>query len=103
VRDPGEQPHCRVVDLVLVDEHLERAEPVAVRVLPARRVVRVRALPGRHVEHLVGRDVEELRRRVDEIPDQPGAGDPIGLGRSLVTHFAISASSSSRRSSEHLA
>src|SRR6266487_3093017 len=30
-------------------------------------------------EHLLGRHVEELRPGVDEVLDQPGAGDPVGL------------------------
>ena len=49
-----------VVDLVLLDEHLEGAEAVAVRELGSGSVVGVRALPLSHVEHLIGRHVEEL-------------------------------------------
>ena len=54
VHDPREQLQRRVVELVLLDEHLERAEPVAVGVLGARarrRSARPRArrprAPGR--------------------------------------------------------
>src|SRR5438105_497046 len=36
-------------------------------------------------EHLVCRNVEELGLWVDEVLDQPGAGDPVGL-RSLACH-----------------
>jgi hypothetical protein len=79
VHDPRQQLERRVVELVLLDEHLEGAETVAVCVLGVWGVVGVRALPLGHVEHLVGGDVEELGIFVDEVLDQPGAGDPVGL------------------------
>jgi hypothetical protein len=79
VHDPRQQLQRRVVDLILVDEHLEGAEPVAVRELSAGRVVGVRALALGHFKDLLGGDVEELRLRVDEVANQPGAGDPVGL------------------------
>jgi hypothetical protein len=56
VHDPREQRHGRVVDRVLLDEDLERAEAVAVGVLGAGRVVGVRALAGGDLEYLVGRE-----------------------------------------------
>src|SRR6266540_4350887 len=79
VHDPRQQLQRQVVELVLLDQHLERAEPVAVRVLSIGRVVRVCVLQLGDLEHLVGGHVEELRLGVDEVLDQPRAGDPVGL------------------------
>src|SRR6266566_3970672 len=69
----------QLVELVLLEQHLERAEPVAVRVLRVFRIVGVGALTLPNLEHLLGRHVEELRLGIDEVLDQPGAGDPVGL------------------------
>src|SRR6266581_3360388 len=44
VHDPRQQLQRRLVELVLLQQHLERAEPVTVGVVRARRVVGVRAL-----------------------------------------------------------
>ncbi len=49
------------------------------RVLGPGGVIGVRVLTLCDLEHLVGRHVEELGLRVDEVLDQPGAGDPVGL------------------------
>src|SRR5881227_2267206 len=49
---------------------------VAVRVLGVGGVVGVRALALGDLEHLLSGDVEELGVLVDEVLDQPGAGDP---------------------------
>src|SRR5438093_5637416 len=69
VHDPRQKLQRRLVELVLLEQHLERAEPVTVRVLRARRVVGVRALALRRLEHLVGGHVEELGLGVDEVLD----------------------------------
>src|SRR5438270_4393413 len=39
----------------------------------------MRALALGHLKHRVGGHVQELRVWVDEVLDQPGAGDPVGL------------------------
>ena len=54
VHDPRQSCQRRVIELVLLDQHLERAEPVAVRVAGVRGVVGVRALALGDLEHLVG-------------------------------------------------
>ena len=43
-------------------------------------VVGVRALAVGHRQHVTCWDVEELGVGIDEVLDQPGAGDPVGLG-----------------------
>src|SRR6266516_1311547 len=79
VHDPRQKLQRRLVELVLLEQHLERAETVAVRVFSIGGVVGVRALALGNLEHLVGGDVEELRLGIDEVLDQPGAGDAVGL------------------------
>src|SRR6266852_2433323 len=54
VHDPRQQLQRRVVELVLLEQHLERTEPVTVRVLRARRVVGVRLFALGNLEHLLG-------------------------------------------------
>jgi hypothetical protein len=94
VDDARQQPEGRIVEPVLLDEDLERAQPVSVRVPRAGRVVGVGLLALGGLEHLVRRDVQELGLRIDEVPDQPWTGDPIGL-RSLACHpFHLSSPSS---------
>src|SRR6266702_8852683 len=61
VHDPRQKLQRRLVELVLLEQHLERAETVAVRVFSIGGVVGVRALALGNLEHLVGGDVEELR------------------------------------------
>src|SRR5215211_8744892 len=49
VHDAGEQLDRRILDRVLLDQHLEGTEAVTVRVFRARRVVGVRALALGHL------------------------------------------------------
>ena len=63
-----------------VDEDLEGALVVAVGELRAGRVEAARSLNFAHGLDLVGGDVADLGRRVDEPLDQPRTGDPVGLG-----------------------
>src|SRR6185437_13234178 len=65
---------------VVLDEDLEGALAVAVVIPGAGRVKAHRVLVRGDVEDLGGRNVEDLRTGVDELADQPGAGDPVGLG-----------------------
>src|SRR5262249_21548399 len=85
VHDTRQQPQGGVIELVLLNQHLEGTQPVAVCVLGVRGVVRVGALAFSYLEYLVGGHVEELRVLVDEVLDQPGTGDPVGL-RSCTCH-----------------
>ena len=87
--DAREQLHGRVVDLIVLDEHLERAESVAVGVLGPGRVVGVRTLAFSNLEHLIGRHVEELGVRVDEVLISQGQAIRSVFGRSRVTHFMV--------------
>jgi len=75
------QPHERSVasELVVLDLDLEGASAIAVGVPRARCVVADGVAAGR-VQDLVGGDVQELRRWVNEFGDEPGARDPVGLG-----------------------
>src|SRR3954469_12634390 len=82
VHDPRQSRESRILDAVLIEQHLERAEPVTMCVLRARSIVGMCVLPRCDGEHLVGSDVEELSLWIDEVLDQPRTGDPIGL-RSL--------------------
>src|SRR5437773_1145597 len=77
--DAGEQPYGRVVDPVVLEKSLERAEAVAVGVSRAGSVVGVATFALGDFENLIGTDVDELRILVDELRDQPGARDSIGL------------------------
>src|SRR6266852_3819325 len=70
VHDPREQLQRRVVELVVLEQHFERAEPGAVGVLGAGRVVGVRSLALGDLQLLRSGDVEELRMRVDEVLEQ---------------------------------
>src|SRR5438034_9144042 len=80
VHDPRQKLQRRLVELVFLEQYLERAEPVAVRVLRVFRVVGVGALTLRNLEHLLRRHVEELRLRVDEVLDQPGRSEERRVG-----------------------
>src|SRR5438128_4816440 len=79
VHDPRQKLQCRLVERVLLEQYLERAEPVAVRVFGFGGVVGVGTLALGNLEHLLGRHVEELRLGIDEVLDQPRAGDAVGL------------------------
>src|SRR5256884_9023135 len=70
VHDPRQKLQRRLVELVLLEQHLERAEPVAVRVFGVGGVVGVGTLTLGDLENLVGGYVEELRLGIDEVLDQ---------------------------------
>src|SRR5580698_8612326 len=81
VDDAGQPGQGGVVaELVVVDKHLEGASSIAVVVSGAGGVEAVGALGVGHSQDIGGGDVEDLGVGVDETPDQPGAGDPVGLG-----------------------
>ena len=81
VDDAGQADEGRVaVEVVVVDEDLERALVVPVVVGGAGGVEAVGAFASCDGEDLVGGDVEDLGVGVDEPADQPRAGDPVGLG-----------------------
>src|SRR5438034_11422833 len=54
VHDPRQKLQRRIVELVFLHQHLERAEPVTVRVFSIGGVVRVSALTLGDLEHLLG-------------------------------------------------
>jgi hypothetical protein len=79
VHDPRQQVERRIIEVVVLNENLERAEAVAVRIRRAGSVIRVCAFALGGSEHLVGWDVDELGLGVDEVLDQPRTRDPVGL------------------------
>src|SRR3990172_8031142 len=80
VDDPAEQHQGRVGGQLILFEDSFEGTPLAVMPqLGAGNVERNRPEPLRFIRHPVRRDKEELRRRVDELADEPGAGDPIDL------------------------
>jgi len=66
-------------ELVVVDEHFERAFVATMVVLGAGSVETVPAFALGHGQHLIGGDVEDLGVGVDELAYQPRAGDAVGL------------------------
>jgi hypothetical protein len=72
--------HGGAAEVVVVDEGLEGALVVAVGELGVGGVEGVGGLNLGHGQDLVGGDVADLGLGVDEPLDQPGAGDPVGLG-----------------------
>src|SRR5919198_2486405 len=64
----------------LVDEDLEGAAVALVGELRAGRVERPGTVARRDAQDLVRGHVGDRGVRVDEAADQPGAGDPVGLG-----------------------
>src|SRR6266542_2623081 len=83
VDDPCQPHQGRVAAKVeSVDEDLEGAAVVLVGELGAGRVERPRTVPLSDGEDLAGGHVGDLGGGVDEPADQPGAGDPVGLGTS---------------------
>src|SRR2546423_1397306 len=80
---PGacQESQCRVAaQVVVVDEDFEGAFAVAVVIAGAGRVEADGVLAPGCVQDLGGGDVEDFGGGVDELGDQPGAGDPVGLG-----------------------
>jgi hypothetical protein len=76
------QPRQRRVatELVVVDQDLEGALAVAVGELGLGGVKGAGGLDLGHGQDLVGGRIADLSLGVDEAADQPGAGDPVGLG-----------------------
>src|SRR5438128_489805 len=80
VDDPGEKPEGRIGQAVLDDDRLEAAAAVDMAQLDLGHVKRKRSLALGHGPDLIGADEQELRVRVHEPADQPGAGDPVDVG-----------------------
>src|SRR3978361_140963 len=69
----------RILDAVDAQDGVERAALAFVREFdPVDVVGRPPGLFG-DLEHVLGRDVNELRLRIDETPDQPWTGDAVDL------------------------
>src|SRR3989304_6303220 len=80
VDDPAEQHQGRVGGQVILVEDGFEGTPLAVMPqLGAGAGERNRSEPLRLIRHPVRRDEDELRRRIDELTDEPGAGDPLNL------------------------
>src|SRR5262245_47452265 len=81
VHDLGKADQRRVARKVeVLDQNVERALAVPVRVLRPWRVIGMSTITLCDAEDLVAGYEQELRVRVDEPPDQPGARDPVALG-----------------------
>src|SRR6266496_3912168 len=81
VHDPGQPAQGRVAaELEGVDQDLEGALVPTVGELRTGGVERAGLFDFGDGEDLVGGDVADLGLGVDEPADQPGAGDPVGLG-----------------------
>ena len=85
VDDQGELSKRGVIETVLVEQHLERAEAVTVGVAGARSIEREGVLAPGDLEHVFGGHEQELGIGIDEVRDQPGAGDAVRL-RMLARH-----------------
>src|SRR5689334_18307165 len=68
----------RILDPVLLDERLEGTLAVAVGVRRPGRVEARGAFAFGVREDLTSWDIDDLRVRVDELPDQPRTGDAVG-------------------------
>ena len=77
--DSGELIERRVAELVPPDEGIEAALRADVRIVDIRDVVGGGAMGRGEGAHFGTRHVEELRRRIDEAPDEPRAGNPVDL------------------------
>src|SRR5439155_26998881 len=75
VHDLGDIPQHRSAELVAAQEGLEAAVAAVVGELDAAHVER--RCVGRHLFRVV--DEDELRFRVEEAADQPGAGGPVDV------------------------
>src|SRR3954469_23433863 len=69
----------RILDAVDAQDGVERAALAFVREFDPVDVVGRSARLFGDVEHILGRDVNELRLRIDETPDQPWTSDAIDL------------------------
>src|SRR6185295_5559700 len=63
----------------LFEDRLERAAALVMAELDALDVVRDGPFGRRDLVHALARHEQELGLRIDEFPDQPGAGDAIDL------------------------
>jgi hypothetical protein len=77
VDDTCHERDSQIIDAVLLDEDLERAEPVSVGVPGAGRVEAGGALPLGVREDLVPRQEVDLGVRIDEALDEPRTRDAI--------------------------
>ena len=80
VRAPYDR--CEVIERRILDvedssDRIERTAIVYMSEFSAFDVIRSRALVRRNCEDFGGGNVNELRKRVDETADQPGASDAI--------------------------
>src|SRR5258705_9554282 len=69
----------RILNAVDAQDRVERATLALVGEFDALDVVRRSARLLGDREHLLGRDVDEFRPRIDEAPDHPGTGDAVDL------------------------
>src|SRR5215210_4227304 len=80
VDDPAEQHQCGIaVELILLDDRLERALLAVMTQFDVRHVVWNSVEPFRLGHHLVARYENELGVLVDKFLDQPRASNPIDL------------------------
>jgi hypothetical protein len=86
--DQRERIERRVADPIDFEKRIEAAQlAVMGERLGAGNVVSDGAGRPRHVEHLLGRDIEEGRLRLDKAPDQPWACDAVDF-RALASNPA---------------
>src|SRR3954463_15511597 len=77
--DLGQMVESRILDAVDAQDGVERAALAFVREFHPVDVVGRSARLFGDVEHVLGQDVNELRLRIDETPDQPWTGDAVDL------------------------
>ena len=83
--DLGQMVESRILDAVDAQDGVERASLAFVREFDPVDVVGRSARLFGDLEHVLGRNVNELRLRIDETPDQPWTGDAVDL-RVLARH-----------------
>src|SRR6476659_10398678 len=77
--DLGQMVESRILDAVDAQDGVERAALSLVGELDPVDVVGRSARLFSDLEHVLGRDVNELRLRIDETSDQPWTGDAVDL------------------------
>src|SRR5438270_1722504 len=78
--DDGKRLERLVLDAVDLQKGIKAAQLALMRErLGARDVVSDRARHPRDIKHLLGRDIEKRRFRIDKAADQPWAGDTVDL------------------------
>ena len=82
-----QRAECRVVELVLLEERIERAVVAMVPQLHAGDVIWNRLLALGHLHDVGGGNEEEYRLAVDKSADQPWARNAVDSCFSRVTHF----------------